>query len=284
MLALILRSALVAALLLLAACACLLAPAARASVGALEAPAHPGEGPPVVTTAYLEAMNGTAQRWWRRFDAIADLNRVALSDGGELRIAARNRDRGIIYARGLLTRQDCERLITTSLARVSRSTVVDYDSGASVLHTARTSRTAYLAWNESEIVSRIERRLSEITGLPRFHGEPLQLQQYGEGAQYEPHHDFFDPVNPGASVHLARGGQRVLTAIVYLNEPDAGGATVFPDLGLEFVPEAGAVLIFASVGRDGQLDKRSLHGGKPVVIGSKWIATLWVRAKDMRFN
>jgi prolyl 4-hydroxylase len=78
---------------------------------------------------------------------------------------------------------------------------------------------------------------------------------------------------------LAMGGQRISTLIMYLNDVPAGGSTVFPEVGLDVLPRKGNALYFAYATEDGQLDRRSLHGGSPVGAGEKWIATKWIRQR-----
>lgn len=42
-------------------------------------------------------------------------------------------------------------------------------------------------------------------------------------------------------------------------------------------PRQGDALLFFSVSVNGTLDKHSLHGGCPVVAGTKWAMTKWIR-------
>ncbi len=74
---------------------------------------------------------------------------------------------------------------------------------------------------------------------------------------------------------LQRGGQRVGTLVMYLNTPEAGGATTFPDVGLEVAPVKGNAVFF-SYDRPHAVT-RTLHGGAPVLAGEKWVATKWLR-------
>ena len=99
--------------------------------------------------------------------------------------------------------------------------------------------------------------------------------RYRPGAEYKPHHDYFDPVHPGTPRILERGGQRVGTLVMYLNTPDGGGATTFPDVGLEVAPVRGNAVFF-SYDR-AHLSTKTLHGGAPVTAGEKWVATKWLR-------
>ncbi len=64
--------------------------------------------------------------------------------------------------------------------------------------------------------------------------------------------------------------------IVYLNDGYRGGETIFPKLNIKVVPKAGDALLFDNV-VDGKVDQRSLHAGLPVEVGTKWIATRWIR-------
>lgn len=41
-------------------------------------------------------------------------------------------------------------------------------------------------------------------------------------------------------------------------------------------PKKGDAILFYSQKEDGALDKRSLHGGCPVLNGTKWAANVWV--------
>ena len=79
---------------------------------------------------------------------------------------------------------------------------------------------------------------------------------------------------------LANGGQRVATVVMYLNTPECGGATTFPDAHFEAAAIKGNAVFF-SYDR-AHPASRSLHGGAPVVAGEKWIATKWLRERPYR--
>jgi prolyl 4-hydroxylase len=125
------------------------------------------------------------------------------------------------------------------------------------------------------LIDRIERRIAHLLDWPLDHGEGLQILRYRPGAQYKPHNDYFDPEQPGTPKILERGGQRVGTLVMYLNTPEKGGATVFPDAGLEVAPVRGGAVFF-SYDRPHAVTK-TLHGGAPVIAGEKWVATKWMR-------
>jgi len=78
---------------------------------------------------------------------------------------------------------------------------------------------------------------------------------------------------------MATGGQRVATLVMYLNDVEAGGSTVFPSIGLDVLPRKGSAVYFAYTSDAGETDPRTLHGGSPVTAGEKWIATKWLRQR-----
>ena len=65
---------------------------------------------------------------------------------------------------------------------------------------------------------------------------------------------------------------------MYLNTPEGGGATTFPDVGLEVSPVRGNAVFF-SYDRP-HISTRTLHGGTPVIEGAKWVATKWLRERE----
>jgi prolyl 4-hydroxylase len=72
---------------------------------------------------------------------------------------------------------------------------------------------------------------------------------------------------------------RIGTAILYLNEGFKGGETFFPELGLKVIPEKGSVLFF-DYKYSYETNKKTLHAGLPVIEGTKYIATFWIRQSD----
>jgi len=56
-----------------------------------------------------------------------------------------------------------------------------------------------------------------------------------------------------------------------------GGATVFPDVRLEVAPKRGNAVFFNY--ERPHPSTRTLHGGAPVLAGTKWIATKWLRER-----
>ncbi|WP_332852879.1 2OG-Fe(II) oxygenase [Duganella sp. S19_KUP01_CR8] len=183
----------------------------------------------------------------------------------------------IILLGNVLSDEECDAIIAHCGTRYTRSTVTGEADGASVVHEGRTSEMAFIQRGEAEVAERIEQRLAALAHWPPECSEPFQLQKYGVTQEYRPHYDWLDPDSSGHRSHLARGGQRLATFILYLSDVEQGGGTVFPGLGLEVYPKKGNALWFLNTDPNHQPDKQTLHGGAPVVSGTKIIANKWLR-------
>jgi prolyl 4-hydroxylase len=182
--------------------------------------------------------------------------------------------RVVVFA-DLLSGDECAELIALARSRLARSETVETRTGASAVNPARTSDGMFFEPAEFAVCARLEARLAALLGWPLENGEGLQILRYGPGTEYQPHYDYFDPAEAGTPAILKRGGQRVGSIVCYLNTPHAGGATVFPDVGLEVAPVQGNAVFF-SYDRPHPAT-RTLHGGAPVHAGEKWVATKWLR-------
>lgn len=200
---------------------------------------------------------------------------VPLSDGHSVRVLTTMRLPRVVVFGGLLTDAECEGLMALARPRLLRSETVDNDTGGSEVNAARTSDGMFFERGEAALIKSIEARIAELLRWPLENGEGLQVLRYRPGAEYLPHHDYFDPAHTGTPRILERGGQRVGTLVMYLNTPDGGGATTFPDVGLEVAPVRGNAVFF-SYDR-AHVNTKTLHGGAPVTAGEKWVATKWLR-------
>ena len=107
------------------------------------------------------------------------------------------------------------------------------------------------------------------------------MANYGVGGQYEHHFDFSskhdEAKNTSRRHHdIMTTGDRLATMLFYLNDVEAGGRTIFPELRLSVVPVKGAALFWYNLFRSGQGDERTLHAACPVIAGTKWAANKWI--------
>ncbi len=183
----------------------------------------------------------------------------------------------VIVFGGLLDASECDALVSLARASIAPSQTFNLDTGSDELHEGRSSHGMFLDRGANTLCRDIEARIAALLDWPVENGEGLQILRYGPGAQYKPHHDYFDPARPGTPRILERGGQRVASVVIYLNTPASGGATTFPDVNLEVMPVKGNAVFF-SYDRPHAMT-RTLHGGAPVNEGEKWVATKWLRER-----
>jgi prolyl 4-hydroxylase len=196
-------------------------------------------------------------------------------DAQVVRVVLSLRDPRVVVFANFLSDDECDALRALAEPRLARSQTVDNATGGSEVNEARTSRGMFFGRGENELIARIEARIAALVRWPVENGEGVQVLHYTAGAEYKPHYDYFDPAQPGTATILKRGGQRVATVVMYLNSPEKGGGTSFPDVALEVAPVKGSAVFFSY--DHAHPATRSLHGGAPVVEGEKWVATKWLR-------
>jgi len=143
----------------------------------------------------------------------------------------------------------------------------------------RTSYSCNLDAHDPLIVD-VDNRIATLLGMDRIHGEPLQGQRYEEGQRFKEHADFFYIDQPYWAEYETHGGQRTWTAMIFLNEPQAGGSTHFKLLKLGIAPRLGRILIWNNMALDGSPNPWTLHEGSPVERGTKYIVTKWYRERQ----
>jgi prolyl 4-hydroxylase len=173
---------------------------------------------------------------------------------------------------GLFTPAECRFLIAVADPLMQPAVIVHPQTGKHIANPIRTSDSAALPFaDESPAIHALNRRIANASATHVSHGEPLQILRYRPGQQYRSHSDA-----------LPQGGnQRVLTMLVYLNEDYGGGETHFFANGLSVSGKTGDGLLFRNVTADGRPDPKATHAGNPVIKGTKFIASRWIREKPL---
>lgn len=183
----------------------------------------------------------------------------------------------ILHLDNVLSDEECDELIAISKVRLKPSMVIDSKTGEEKKAQGRTSKGMYFGLGENHLVTTIEKRISELTNFPIENGEGLQVLNYDIGEEYKAHYDYF----PKQKVDPTKGGQRLGTFLLYLNDVADGGETVFPKVGASIVPKKGTAVYFHYGNSKGQVDPLSLHASIPIVQGEKWVATKWIRQQNI---
>lgn len=187
-----------------------------------------------------------------------------------------------------LTPEECQQMIEMAKPRLQDSTGWDVEKGQNTKTDYRNSSQMWFGRNENELIERIEKRIADVTKVPVENGEQLQLVRYREGEHYKVHWDYFDPAWPQNDAVLARGGQRIITFMVFLTDVEHGGETHFPRVpnedktdSLKIKPKQGRAIMWWNVDEQGRLDKDTYHEGcDPTKPGEeKWIFTKWIRER-----
>lgn len=184
----------------------------------------------------------------------------------------------VVLFGNLLSPEECDAIVAAAQPQMARSRTVETQSGGEEINDDRTSEGMFFVRGQTTEVELLEARLARLLQWPLENGEGLQVLRYRPGAEYKPHHDYFDPAEPGTASIVRRGGQRVGTVVIYLNEPDEGGGTAFPEAKLRIQPRKGNAVFFSYA--QPQAHTLTLHGGDPVLRGEKWIATKWLRERE----
>lgn len=190
----------------------------------------------------------------------------------------------IYLIENFLTPAECDHIIKEASAKLVRSTIIDTDTGGETVDNSRTSYGMDFEFHKDSILKNIEKRIATYTQIPVEYGEVLQVLNYGVGAEFTPHFDYFDRDYPGHVVHLDLYGQRVATLIMYLNTVEEGGETIFPKANVRVKPIKGTAVLFYNCTPDGKEDPLTLHCGTPVIKGDKWIITKWLRQRPCLEN
>ena len=176
---------------------------------------------------------------------------------------------------------ECAYLIELAKPHIKRAGVV-LDEGFRPSE-GRTGSNHWLKYDEDDVVKSIGQRIADIVGLPLENAESMQIIHYGPKQEYRPHFDAFNLSVARGQKAAKWGGQRLVTALVYLNKVEGGGATAFPRLGITVPAFPGRMVIFHNTTEDiSGPHPLSLHAGTPVEAGEKWAFNLWFRHHNTR--
>ena len=184
----------------------------------------------------------------------------------------------------------CEKIIQEFAVDAPKGHVI-YD-GLSTLDTSHRSASVDgdIPKKIPDIDAEIRKRVSEFTGWPESHFEETTYQRYEKGESFGVHQDYFidykDEKAHSVNVKTCSyGGNRIATVILYLNEVESGtgGHTHFPWIDLLVRPEQGKLLYFQyNYDDENHISNiHTQHEGLSIEQGSKYIATIWIREKEL---
>lgn len=180
----------------------------------------------------------------------------------------------LFQQKDFLSGEECARMIALIDAKRRPSTIADANGD----YAFRTSETCDLD-GADPFVGMIDSRIAAYLGIDPAHGEPIQGQRYAIGQEFKAHTDYFEPGGPDFARFCSAAGNRTWTAMIYLNEPGAGGATRFTSVGKTIQPQTGKMLLWNNRKPDGAPNPDSIHHGMKVRAGTKYVITKWFRER-----
>lgn len=198
-------------------------------------------------------------------DALSAQTGVHRVPGGKLEL---------FFRKAFLDPETCAAIMARIDARRRPSTIAD-DTGVAAF---RTSETCDLDAGQAAVQD-VEARLRALTGIDPAYGEPIQGQRYEAGQEFKAHTDYFEPNGADFARYCAVAGQRTWTVMIYLNEPEEGGATRFRHIDRIIRPETGKLLAWNNLDAAGNPNPWTLHHGMKVRAGTKYVITKWFRQK-----
>jgi prolyl 4-hydroxylase len=180
----------------------------------------------------------------------------------------------LFMVRDFLPPELCAAMIARIDASRRPSTLSDHNGDGAF----RTSETCDLDSQDPQ-VAEVEARIHAFCGIDPAHGEPLQGQRYAVGQEFKAHTDYFEPSGVDFQKFCGVAGNRTWTVMLYLNAPEAGGATRFKAIDKIVQPEAGKLLAWNNKRPDGTCNPSTIHHGMKVRAGTKYVLTKWFRER-----
>lgn len=192
-------------------------------------------------------------------------------------------DPWIVVYHNALSEKEMKDIKMLATPRLNRATVQNSVTGQLETATYRISKSAWLKGTDHPTIAKVNQKIQAVTGLELETAEELQVANYGIGGQYEPHFDFARKEEKEAFKSLGTGN-RIATFLAYMTDVEAGGATVFPYLGLKLYPKKGAAAFWYNLYRNGDGIYNTRHAACPVLVGVKWVSNKWIHERGQEFR
>lgn len=170
-----------------------------------------------------------------------------------------------------LNKDECSEIIETINKKLYDSTVTTGAKGF------RTSRTSQVSDINPVLCKKLDEKISNLVGVHPSLSDKLEGLRYDPGQFFKAHHDWF---KKGASYYDFQtkiGGQRTWTVMIFLNQVEEGGETLFNSINKIFYPSRGTAICWNNLYEDGRPNEYTMHEALPVISGVKYVITKWFR-------
>jgi prolyl 4-hydroxylase len=224
--------------------------------------------------------------------------------GGGILLSSRPR---IIYYPNFVSDREIEAILAMGAPKLRPS-----KTDAGLKQDIRSSIATFFTPEDEKLpeIMAVKKRAFDVTKIHYENQEELQMQRYL--APRDMQKDFYIPHYDSDASHV---NKRVCTLILYLEEPEEGGETIFPMVHtnstirhkatwsteattamamnmwrdgicdkaargesdvLAIKPKRGSAVLFYTLTPDGKVDPHSIHGSCPVLKGQKTVCQQWV--------
>ena len=193
-----------------------------------------------------------------------------------------HRDPCVFTIKNFISNAECEHMINISKNQIIPALVSGEKEG--FISKGRSGQNCWINHDHDSITRDIAERISKLIAIPIENAEAFQIIYYDVEQEYRQHYDgWLLDGGEKSRRNMKYGGQRVKTALVYLNNVTKGGGTKFTKLNKEVNAEMGKLLVFNNV-YEGSSERHELseHAGMPVIEGEKWAFNLWFREQTRK--
>ena len=193
----------------------------------------------------------------------------------------------------VLSENYCNEIITKTTDHLSHTRLNPIGNYDIQIEKGRTSNQYFIP-SDDGMDKKIDECASKLTKINSNKFENTSIIRYQKGQEYKQHHDYFSDEGHGIDKirqrELKISGNRVATALFFLNDGFEGGETIFPLVNnLTIKPKTGRCIVWMNQFKHNSLGKEikqvngiSLHAGLPIIKGEKFIATKWIREKKYK--
>ena len=139
--------------------------------------------------------------------------------------------------------------------------------------------------NSHDLLSSVKGKISSLIKVPLENFEDLCVARHCAGQKFKPHLDCFY-IQPNSiftkelfDKEMNEGGQRAFTCIIFLNDNYIGGEIFFDRVYTTITPAAGKLIYWKNTSDSGDVNIATEHGDMPILSGSKWTLSCYIREK-----
>jgi len=240
----------------------------------------------MILTFFKKIYNNAIYKYYKKWYGIILLRIYVLFRTSSFKMAYNlgRQDYEVLEIEDFLSEKECNQLIELSKNKELIQSSISNDKGERVIdNSIRQSVQCWLSNNDNSLVDIISKRIQEYIPLPLEHQEDLQIVKYNTNDFYKKHYD--TPYHESAmSIFNKFCGPRVATFLIYLNDNFKGGETEFIMINKTIKPKKGKAILFYNIDINLNLIPESIHVGKKINDGEKWIANKWIRVWPFKLN